>query len=139
MLDFPYVTLPGGIERPMLPVILEGPVGRRLLDGLLDSGCDRTLFPEREARAVGLQLPARPDGHIRTAGGVAIPYRLAETVLELRRSATVVRWRTSIAFAPEPLQIIHLGYRGFLQYFHGTFEGPEKRVMLDPRPGLPVA
>ncbi|MBI1904262.1 MAG: hypothetical protein HYS13_24470 [Planctomycetia bacterium] len=136
MLEFPYASLPGGIARPILAVVLEGPTGRRLLDGLLDSGSDRTLFPESEARAVGLRLRARPDGSIRTAGGVSIPYRLADAVLELRASSTVLRWRTSIAFAPDPLQIIHLGYRGFLQFFHCTFQGPEKKILLDPRPAL---
>jgi hypothetical protein len=105
----------------MIAVGLEGPTGRRLLDGLLDSGSDRTLFPEREARAVGLQLPANPDGRIRTAGGISIPYRLADAALELRASATIVRWHAPIAFAESPLQIIHLGYRGFLEFFHCSF------------------
>jgi hypothetical protein len=95
--------------------------------------------PAFEAQAVGLALPANPDGHIRTAGGVAIPYRLADTVLELRRAATVVRWHASVAFAPEPLQIVHLGYRGFLEYFACTFHGPDRKIVLDPQPGLPVA
>lgn len=63
MLEFPFVALPGGVERPIIPVILEGAAGRRLLDGLLHTGADRTLFPEREAKAVGLRLPAMPDGH----------------------------------------------------------------------------
>ncbi len=80
MLEFPYVELPGRISRPIIAVVLEGPTGRRLLDGpldgRLDTGSDRTLFPQREAQAVGLQSPANPDGHIRTAGGVSIAYRL---------------------------------------------------------------
>lgn len=63
MLEFPYLQLPGGVTRPIIPVVLEGPSGRRLLDGLLDSGSDRTLFPRREAQAVGLQLPPNPDWH----------------------------------------------------------------------------
>ena len=139
MLEFPYLQLPGGVTRPIIPVVLEGPTGRRLLDGLLDTGCDRTLFPRREAQAVGLQLQSNPDGHMRTAGGVAIPYRLVDGVLELRASRLVVRWQTSIAFADHPLQIIHLGVRGFLEHFHGSFLGPEKRVVLVPQSSLPHA
>lgn len=49
----------------------------------------------------------------------------------------VVRGTTSIAFADEPLQMIHLGNRGFLEYFHRSFQGPEKRVALVPQPTLP--
>jgi hypothetical protein len=136
MMEFPYLDLPGGISRPIIAVMLEGPTGKRLLDGLVDTGSDRTLFPEREAQAVGLQLPADPDGHIRTAGGVSIPYRVSDAVFKLRASASVIRWRASIAFAESPLQIIHLGYRGFLEYFRCTFYGPEKKIALEPQPNL---
>jgi hypothetical protein len=38
------MQLPGGIVRPMIAVAIEGPNGRRLLDGLLDTGSDRTFF-----------------------------------------------------------------------------------------------
>jgi hypothetical protein len=139
MLEFPYLDLPGGVSRPIIPVVLHGPSGKRLLDGLLDTGSDRTLFPQREAQIVGLPLPDNPDGHIRTAGGVSIPYRLSDAVLELRASATVVRWRASVAFAEAPLQIIHLGHRGFLEYFRSTFHGPGKRIVLERQPNLPNA
>ena len=52
MFEFPYMQLPGGILRPMIAVVIEGPSGRRLLDGLLDTGSDRTIFPQREARGL---------------------------------------------------------------------------------------
>jgi hypothetical protein len=139
MLDFPYMHLPGGINRPIIAVAIAGPHGRRLVDGLLDTGSDRTIFPEREARAIGISLGASPDGSIKTAGGVSIAYRLAEVVLELRSSGSSVRWKTPVAFADERLTMVHLGYRGFLEYFHCTFQGPEKKVVLDACPTLPTA
>jgi predicted aspartyl protease len=125
MLEYPYMRLPGGIVRPMIAVVFEGPGGRRLLDGLLDTGSDRTVLPQREAGALGIALPGQPDGSVQTAGGKAIAYRGAEVWLELRTSAAVVRWKTSVAFAEEPLILTHLGTRGFLEYFHATFLGPE--------------
>lgn len=139
MRTFPFMQLPGGIFRPMIAVVVEGPRGRRLLDGLLDTGSDRTIFPQREASVLGIPLPHRPDGIIKTAGGVSIAYRLADVVLELRASGGVIRWRTSVAFAEEPLAILHLGTRGFLEYFHTTFRGPERQVVLVSHSSLPTA
>jgi hypothetical protein len=139
MLEFPYMQLPGGITRPIIAVVLEGPIGRRLLDGLLDTGSDRTIFPQREAAAVGISLPQSPDGSFKTAGGTPIAYRLAQVVLELRSSGLLVRWRTEVAFAEDPLSLIHLGTRGFLEFFHSMFMGPEKKIILAPCPSLPSA
>jgi hypothetical protein len=139
VLEFPYMQLPGGIARPIVAAVLEGPTGRRLLDGLLDTGSDRTIFPQREAKAIGVRLPATPYGTIKTAGGVAIAYRVAEVVLELRAAGAVVRWKTPAAFAEDPLSVIHFGTRGFLEYFHSTFMDPEGKVVLDPQQSLPLA
>ena len=137
MLEFPYMQLPGGITRPVIAVVLEGPGGRRLLDGLLDTGADRTIFPQREAKAPGISLPAQADGTFQTAGGIAIAYRLTDVVLELRSSGSSARWRTTVAFAEDSLQLIHFGMRGLLEYFHCKFMGLEKKVTLDPQISLP--
>src|SRR5437762_2101998 len=127
MLEFPYMAGAGGIVRPLIAVAIEGPRGRRLVDGLLDTGADRTLFPLREAEEIGIQLPAQTSGIVKAADGVAIAYRLADVVLELRSHGSIVRWKASVGFAEPPLSLIHLGTRGFLEYFHCTFFGPEKR------------
>jgi hypothetical protein len=139
MLEFPYMHLPGGITRPIIAIGIEGPGGRRLLDGLVDSGSDRTVFPQREAATLGIQLPVLPDGSLQTAGGVAITYRLADLVLELRASGKIARWKATVAFAEDPLSLIHLGTRGCLEYFHTTLMGPEQKVALNPCPSLPSA
>ena len=138
MFVFPYMQLPGGLRRPVIAVMVHGPSGRRLIDGLLDTGSDRTILPEREARILGVTLPAEPDGIIQTAGGVAIAYRLADVILEIRTTIRSARWKTSVAFAQEPLSILHLGTRGFLEFFHATFRGPESQIVLDPQPSLPI-
>jgi hypothetical protein len=109
------------------------------MDGLVDTGAYRTLFPQREAKAVGIALPAAADGRVQTASGGAIAYRLADVVLELRSARSLARWRARVAFAEDPLQIIHLGTRGLLEYFHCTFMGPEKKIVLNPQPCLPPA
>ena len=137
-LDFPYMHLPGGISRPIIAVAIEGPAGTRLVDGLLDTGSDRTILPEREAQAIGISLGPVSDGFIRTAAGVSIGYRLGVVILELRSSAQFVRWKTPVAFADQRLLLVHLGYRGFLEYFHCTFLGPERRVQLTRCASLPT-
>ena len=137
MLVFPYMQLPGGILRPVIPVIVEGPSGRRIVDGLLDTGSDRTLFPERIAVAIGLKLPTAVSGTIKTAGNVSIGYRLGHVVLELRDSQRTVRWKAEVAFAAAPLQLIHLGQRGVLEFFHAAFQGPQRQIVLDPQASLP--
>jgi hypothetical protein len=137
MLEFPYMQTAGGIARPIIAVGIEGPSGKRLLDGLLDTGSDPTVFPQDEALALGIALPAPINGTIKTAGGVLIAYRLAEAILELRGAAVSVRWKTLIAFAEGPLSLIHLGTRGFLEHFHCTFFGPEKKILLTPCASLP--
>ncbi len=138
MLEFPYMELGGGIARPIIAIGIEGPKGKHLLDGLVDSGADRTMFPQRDAAVFGIELPTSIDGVIKTAGGILIGYRSAEVVLELRGTNVSIRWKTSVAFAESPLTIIHLGTRGFLEYFHCTFLGPEKTVRLAPCASLPV-
>ena len=139
MIEFPYMQIVGGISRPIVAVSIEGPSGKHLVDGLLDTGSDPTIFPQDEALALGIPLPPAVDGTIKTAGGVLIPYRLAEAVLELRGSGRSVRWKTSVAFAEGTLSVIHLGMRGFLEHFHATFMGPEKKVVLVPCITLPKA
>ena len=132
------MTLPGGIHRPMIAVLIEGPKGIRLIDGLLDTGADRTIFPLREAKSIGIQLPANIDGKFQTAGGVSIPYRLATVALELRIRTASIKWQSTVAFADAPLSIVHLGNRGFLEFFHCDFQGPEKKLVLVPQPSLPT-
>jgi hypothetical protein len=68
-----------------------------------------------------------------------MPFRLADATLELRTPGCAVRWRATIAFADEPLSIIHLGVRGFLEFFHCHILGPEQRVTLVPQHNLPIA
>lgn len=138
MFEFPYMDIVGGIARPVIAIGIEGPSGKHLVDGLVDTGSDRTIFPQGDAVTLGIQLPAVAEGAFKTAGGVLIGNRLADVVLELRGFGLTVRWKTSVAFAESPLTIIHLGTRGFLEYFHCTFLGPEKRIRLAPCASLPT-
>jgi predicted aspartyl protease len=107
-------------------------------DGLLDSGADRTVLPQRTAERIGVGLSDSIEGQIKTAGGVLIGFRLGAVVFELRAAGAAVRWRTTVAFAEDPLNIIHLGHRGFLEFFHCQLLGPEQRLVLIPQANLPV-
>ena len=93
MIEFPLYELPGGITRPMIAVVIEFQAVGALLDGLLDTGSDRTIFPRRERRRLASSyLDARMA--IKTAGGVVIAYRLAEVVLNCASAGSLIRWKT---------------------------------------------
>jgi predicted aspartyl protease len=64
MFVFRYMDLPRGVTRPVIAVIVAGPSGKRIIDGLLDTGSDRTILPQRLAQAIGVQLPDAPDGSL---------------------------------------------------------------------------
>ena len=61
-MKFPYIKFPPfiptlkWINRPIIPIILIGPVGSWEGHGLIDSGADRCLFNADIARQIGLDL-----------------------------------------------------------------------------------
>ena len=136
MLQYSFMRVSDEVVRPIIPVIFEGPRERNIQDGLLDTGADRTILPERQARRLGVTLPAEPDGIARAAGGGALEYRLAEVTIELRAAGQIVRWKASVGFTEQPIAITHLGYRGFPEFFHSTFQGPEEMILLEPTAGI---
>jgi len=138
MLEFPYMQLPGGVFRPIIAVILEGPNGWRLLDGLLDTGADRTIFPQREAKAVGIALPVQADGILLTASGGAIALSIGERYLGIALCAFVRALESQRRVCRRPLAANPPGHAWTPRILSLHFHGPGKKDCTRPSP-LPAA
>ena len=100
--------------RPIIPLIVQSPSGERaLVDALVDTGADISLFSETVAEAQGLDLTGVPESPIRSPLGHAGTYRAVELSLELRRRPDVLQWRGTVGFVPLRLTYALLGTRGF--------------------------
>src|SRR5262245_45329618 len=65
----------GALARPILPLIVEGAGGQRLIvDALIDTGADLTLFPIDVAVALGIDLTGLPQIPVGSALGQQLSY-----------------------------------------------------------------
>ncbi|MGH7126957.1 MAG: hypothetical protein ACREIV_00200 [Planctomycetaceae bacterium] len=77
----------GTLHRPIIPVLIESAAGKQLLlDALVDTGSDITLFPEAVAGALGLDLTSSPQRPLSSALGAVGNYGESQVALELRRA-----------------------------------------------------
>lgn len=116
-MQFQTVSLDGP-RRPLIPVFVESDSGQRLIvDGLVDTGSDLTLFPERVAVKLGLDLSQSVELPLRTGVGINGSHRECEVVLELRWGREVHRWRTKVGIYPGQMRYCLLGTKGFFDFF----------------------
>ncbi|MGE4001395.1 MAG: aspartyl protease family protein [Planctomycetaceae bacterium] len=122
------------IRRPIIPVIIESPAGRRLIvDALVDTGSDITLFPEDVASNLGIDLTESPARPLSSALGVIADYRSAEVVLELRRGTSeLFRWRTSVGFLSRQMVYSIVGTKGFFEFFALRYDASAGQLELLP-------
>jgi hypothetical protein len=121
-------------HRPITAVRISGPAGSWILDGLLDTGSDDTVFPEWVATAVGLDLNVAVDHDIHLAGR-ASPLRCRYLTSKLRITdgkRETFEWDAIVGFVAVPLKCPLLGQAGALQYFNVTFQGADYIVDLSP-------
>jgi hypothetical protein len=128
----PVLTLSGRTERPrtVIGLTLIGPTSTRLIEALLDTGSDDTVFPEALAAILGIDLTNAPTLIGAGFGMVAHPLRLAEVTLRVADSQEQREWRAWVGFTAAPLRQPLLGYAGFLQFFTATFHGDREEVEL---------
>jgi hypothetical protein len=129
-----------GCRRPLVPVLLESQEGNRLIvDALIDTGADVTLFPAAIAESLGIDLTNAPDRPLSSALGVIATYREHEISLELRRAPNEIhQWRTAVGFISRPMVYGILGTRGFFEFFTLTYHAADEWVQLDPSGGFPM-
>ena len=106
------------VRRPIVPVRLLGPNRRwSTIDALIDTGSDITLFPERLAERLGVNLTGIAEVPLTSALGTIATYRAVELTLELRRFPDTMRWQGVVGFLPRHVTYGLLGTRGFFEFF----------------------
>lgn len=128
----PIVSLGGrwSRPRPLITVSIIGGNKTIATTGLLDIGADDTVFPERMALHLGIDLSNAPLGHMQTATLKSHPIRYSQVVLRITDGVERREWPAWVGFTPAPLNQPLLGFAGFLQFFTATFHGDHERVEL---------
>lgn len=132
-MQFPTMEV-DGIRRPVIPIIVESSTGRKLIvDALVDTGSDITLFPEAVATALQIDLSESPPLPLSSALGVIAHYRSANVMLELRRGTEeILYWPATAGFLSRPMVYSILGTKGFFEHFGLEYHASAGRVALVP-------
>ncbi len=117
--------------RPILPVLITGPSGSRLRDGLLDTGADETILDPSVAPLIGVDLNRAIERDINLVGRGRVRCRYAGVQLRITDgSAETYEWDAVVGFAPFSVLRCLLGFAGFLQFFDAAFRGADEKVEL---------
>ena len=136
-MQFRTVSLDGP-RRPLIPIFVESDSGKRLIvDGLVDTGSDLTLFPERVAVTLGLDVSQSADLPLRTGVGINGSHRECEVILELRWEGHAHRWRTRVGIYPGQMRYCLLGTKGFFEFFDLNYSASRQLFELNLAKELP--
>lgn len=140
---FPYV--PGAVKnpvpslggsltrpRPIFAARVIGSTGSQLIDGLLDTGSDDTVFEEWVARLIGVDLTQTIERDIGLVGRVQ-PVRVRYATVRLRITdgvQEIYEWPAVVGFTAIKLRYPLFGFAGFLQYFNVEFRGADREVIV---------
>jgi hypothetical protein len=123
----------------VLAVRINGPARSLLLDGLLDTGSDDTVFEEWVATTIGVDLSHAAERQVGLVGRANL-VRCRYAPVELRITDGVretCQWTTLVGFVSTHLRYSLLGYAGFLQFFDAEFRGANQEVVLTPNSSFP--
>jgi hypothetical protein len=125
--------------RPVMAVRLAGPRGDRVYDGLLDTGADWTVFRERTAARVGIDLTGAEERDFELVGrSTSIRCRYTRVRLQITDGLReTYEWTAVIGFTASLLYYNLLGHGGFLEFFDVEFRGADREVVLIPNRSFP--
>lgn len=124
-------------HRPIVAVRVIAPNGNQILvDALIDSGSDRTLFTPAAAELLQLDLSQIPETRIASALGTVDSYQSLPLTLQLRRDLTVLTWQANVGFVKRRLAYCILGTRGFFEHFRFDYDAAQCSFTLHPNSAI---
>lgn len=137
----PHPALGSGLVRyrPIMAVRVAGPGGSWILDALLDTGSDETIFPEWVSAVLGLDVTAAESREIILAGR-AKPLQCRYLPVQLRITdgkQETYEWDAIVGFVAVPVKYPLLGQAGFLQHLDVNFQGADHFAELIPNWAFP--
>jgi hypothetical protein len=129
------------IYRPVIPIHVTGPHGTEIIEGLVDTGSDVTILPAFVLGLIGAKYQGGEQGRFRGVGAQTVTVHYSRVELGLQYGKTAYRWPVKAGFL-DGRTVAILGYAGFLEYFHATFDAERHRLSLNVNkrfPGKAVA
>jgi hypothetical protein len=129
----PAIALGGRLTRPkpLVPITVMGPTNTRVIQGLLDTAADDTVFPESLATLLGIDLTNAPEAEASGIAGLpAARLRIVQVTLRLATASEQREWPALVGFTAATMRFPLLGFAGVLQFFHADFRGDREEVEL---------
>lgn len=135
--EFRYIECEGDVWRPYLPITLSyGSKKLPIGSALVDTGSDLTLLPLAIAHALEIELDDSKTRKIDAAGGSVFEVMPLQKPISFTvrppRGYRPITWK-GIPFFTDDQGIVLLGYKGALEKFDITFQGPDKKFSILPR------
>ena len=134
---YPYIPCPtiyGVVERPYVPIRLEGRTSSVRYLAVVDSGADRSMVPLQTARLLGLPISKSSQRRTRGIGGeiVVVQSLVKLTMVQGANQLTFDRLVVDIPIKNVVMPLL-LGREGFLEHFTVCLH-PRGCVTLDTEP-----
>jgi hypothetical protein len=138
-MQFRYTEVKSGLYRPLLAIVVWGPSGPVWTDGLVDTGADYTLLTHDLTLRLGIDIKSlTTEVHVQSATGHRLRCKILSLPIEVAKKPKRICWQAEVAVAMERIQRSHWGFKGFLEYFRTTLDGPKRMFTLIPGVNLPT-
>jgi len=134
-MKFPFFKIPTAIPekwiiRPIIPIRIFGPGESIMVDALIDSGADCSVFNDEIGREIGLNLGAYPIEKLSGIEGGIIPAKLHKIKIQIvglkEKIEIVARFTESKGVSAI------LGQEGFFDAYHIKFERTRGIIEITP-------
>jgi len=116
------------ISRPIIPVTLFGPQGKIIVDALIDSGADKSLFHVELAQEIGLNLKIKRSEFFGGIEGGRVKSFLSPIRLQIMGMDEIIEIMAGFTSARGVSAI--LGQEGFFDAFKIKFERRRNRIEI---------